>query len=146
MFSRAGIKLDQQQLRYLELFELITKVEPLDCLMFEDKLVFLVPPHQAARAVGRNGVNVKQLWSRTSKHIEILEYSDDPREFVAGLLRNLKLSGIEIWIQENSGTKSLHIQLDHSLRGLVVGKGGKKLRLIRELLRRYYNIQGPILE
>ena len=77
----ADIVLTEDTLRYISLFESITKNRVIvkDCMDTEDKLVFVVGEGQGNTAVGKKGENVIKLKDKTGKNIQVVEYSDDPR-------------------------------------------------------------------
>ena len=68
------ITFTEETLRYIALFEQVTRTHVKDCLETEDKLVFVVDPGQANRAVGKAGENVIQLKNTTGKNIQVVEY------------------------------------------------------------------------
>ena len=74
--------LTEDSLRYITLFENITKTHVRDCMETEDKLVFVVDPGQANRAVGKAGEHVIRMKNTTGKNIQVVEYSDDPETFI----------------------------------------------------------------
>ena len=78
----ADIVLTEDTLRYIALFEQITKANAIDCMDTEDKLVFVVEKGQGNVAVGKKGEHVIKLKDKTGKNIQVVEYSDDPEQFV----------------------------------------------------------------
>ena len=60
----ADIVLTEDTLRYISLFEQITKANAIDCMDTEDKLVFVVEKGQGNIAVGKKGEHVIKLKGR----------------------------------------------------------------------------------
>ena len=86
----ADIVLTEDTLRFIKLFESITKANVMDCMETEDKLVFVVEKGQGNTAVGKKGEHVIKLKEKTGKNIQVVEYSDDPEQFVMNVFHIFK--------------------------------------------------------
>jgi len=84
----AEITFTEETLRYISLFEKITKARVRDCMETEEKLVYVVDPGQANRAVGKAGENVIKLKNTTGKNIQVVEFSDDAETFIKNVFYN----------------------------------------------------------
>jgi N utilization substance protein A len=71
----ASIKLTDQTLKYISLFEGLTNTHIKDCLERVDTLYFIVDTGQLTKAIGKNGSNIKRLRNLLKKNIKIIEYS-----------------------------------------------------------------------
>jgi transcription termination/antitermination protein NusA len=133
------ITFTQETLRYISLFENITKTRVRDCLETEDKLVFVVEPGHANRAVGKGGENVIKLKNTTGKNIQVIEYSDDPENFIRNVFYAYNVQKVEI---ENRGS-IVHatVTVDPKVKGRAIGKNGRNLRIARGVVNRHHNIQ-----
>ncbi|MDD2532061.1 MAG: NusA-like transcription termination signal-binding factor, partial [Candidatus Methanomethylophilaceae archaeon] len=78
----ADIVLNEDTLRYIRLFEGVTKTNVRDCMVTKDKLVFVVDKSQGNKAVGKKGEHMLTMKDRTGKDIQVVEYSEDPEQFV----------------------------------------------------------------
>ncbi|MCG7841140.1 MAG: NusA-like transcription termination signal-binding factor, partial [Methanomassiliicoccales archaeon] len=90
------ITFTEETLRYIALFEKVTKARVRDCMETEDKLVYVVDPGQANRAVGKGGENVIMLKNTTGKNIQVVEFSDDPETFIKNVFYNYGPEKVEI--------------------------------------------------
>ena len=63
----ADIVLTEETLRYISLFEAMTKTNVIDCMETEDKLVYVVEKGQGNTAVGKKGEHVSSPSSTTSR-------------------------------------------------------------------------------
>ncbi|MDH7508808.1 MAG: NusA-like transcription termination signal-binding factor [Methanomassiliicoccales archaeon] len=133
------ITLTEETLRYISLFESITKTRVRDCLETEDKLVFVVNPGQANKAVGKGGENVIRMKNATGKNIQVIEYSDEPEEFIRNVFYNYNVQSVKI---ENRGN-IIHatVTVDPKVKGRAIGKNGKNLKIARDIVNRHHNIQ-----
>lgn len=133
------ITLTEETLRYITLFENITHTHVKDCLETEDKLVFVVDPGQANRAVGKGGENVIRMKNTTGKNIQVIEYSDEPEEFIRNVFYTYNVQNVTI---ENRGN-IVHatVTVDPKVKGRAIGKNGRNLRIARDIVNRHHNVQ-----
>lgn len=127
------MKYDLELIQHVNLFEKKTHAMVKDCFFENGLLVFVVMPGQAKKAVGKNGVNVKKLSSMTNKKIKIVEFSDNPINFIRSFIspiesENIKLEENVIIIQSNS-TKD---------KGILIGRNSKKLSDLKKITKKYY--------
>jgi N utilization substance protein A len=133
------ITFTEETLRYITLFENMTKARVRDCMETEDKLVYVVDPGQANRAVGKGGENVIRLKNTTGKNIQVVEFSDDAETFIKNVFYNYGPEKVEI---ETRGT-IVHatVTVDPAVKGRAIGKNGKNLKIARDLVNRHHNVQ-----
>jgi len=133
------ITFTQETLRYISLFENVTRTHVKDCLETEDKLVFVVDPGQANRAVGKGGENVIRMKNTTGKNIQVIEYSDEPEEFIRNVFYSYNVQNVTI---ENRGN-IVHatVTVDPKVKGRAIGKNGRNLKIARDIVNRHHNIQ-----
>ncbi len=135
--------LTEDSLRYITLFENITKTHVRDCMETEDKLVFVVDPGQANRAVGKGGEHVIRMKNTTGKNIQVVEYSDDPETFIKNVFYNYSVQSV---VLENRGT-IVHatVTVDPKVKGRAIGKNGRNLKIARDLVSRHHNVQSIVV-
>ena len=76
------IKFDIDLMKFISIFDKITKVHAKDCFKQGEKLVFIVKKGKAGMPVGKKGMNIKTLEKILKKKIKIVEHSEDLIEFV----------------------------------------------------------------
>ncbi len=133
------ITFTEDTLRYISLFENVTKTRVKDCMDTEDKLVFVVEPGEANRAVGKGGENVIKLKNTTGKNIQVIEYSDEPEKFIRNVFYNYNVQNVVI---ENRGN-IVHatVTVDPKVKGRAIGKNGRNLKIARDIVNRHHNVQ-----
>jgi len=133
------ITLTGDTLQAIALFERVTKISVIDCIDTPEKILFLVREGQATRAVGKDGEHVLKLHERFQKNIHIVEFSNDPILFVKNVFHGYKPTGVDI---ETRG-KVIHatVHVDPKEKAKAIGKAGRNLKLMRDLINRHHNIQ-----
>jgi NusA-like KH domain protein len=123
---------DTDIIRVINAFENITGTEVRDCVCSET-VYFLVNTGKMAIAIGRNGQNIKVAEKMLKKPIKIFEWSDDCEQFIKNMIPSTQR--IEL-----SGEKAT-VTIDRENRGVVIGRKGNNIKVIREFLERNSNIK-----
>ncbi len=133
------IRLDNQTLLHFNLFERITRTRVKDCVETDDKVIFMVDNGWISRAVGKNGENVSKLRKALGKTVQIIEYSNDPVQFVKSVFHPYEVENVDI---ENRG-EIVHVtvKVNPSLKAKAIGRAGRNLRVARDIISRHHNIQ-----
>jgi N utilization substance protein A len=135
------IKLTSDELRLMSLFQSITSATARDCIVDEkmDRVIFVVNKGQMGLAIGKGGSTIKQLQSVVARKIELVEYSDDPAEFVRNMLNADMVKDVRI-SDRGDGTKQAVVTVDQRKKGAVVGREGRNAEKARLLAKRYFQI------
>jgi N utilization substance protein A len=133
------ITFTEDTLRYITLFENMTKTHVKDCMEAEDKLVFVVDPGQANRAVGKGGENVIRLKNTTGKNIQVIEYSDDAEQFIKNVFYNYSVQSVTI--EQRGNIIHATVTVDPKVKGRAIGKAGRNLKIARDIVNRHHNVQ-----
>jgi len=138
-----GVKLSSESIRYLTLFESITGASVKDCMIQDDKVVFVVRKGDMGVAIGKGGINIEKVKELIGKRIEVVEHSDDPVEFVENIFKPIN---VEVKLQEKDNKKVIQISVNPQYKGLVIGKGGKNINKAKELARRHHEIEDILIK
>ncbi len=130
------IKYDALLMQYMALFENITKSGVKDCISTEDFLIFIVNENDAAKAIGKKGVNVKKLQDILKKRIKIVEFNQDKLIFVKNFIAPLESEEIN----ETDNIISIKGK-DNKTRGLLIGKNAKNLEQLKGIVKRHFDFE-----
>ncbi len=135
----AEIRLDHQTLLHISLFEKLTRTNVKDCVETEDKIIFMVDNGWISKAVGKNGENVSKLRKTIGKTIQIIEYSDDPSQFIKSVFHPYEVQNVEIEARGNI----IHatVKVNPALKAKAIGRAGRNLKVCRDIINRYHEIQ-----
>jgi N utilization substance protein A len=138
----SGIKFTSDEMRYIALFESVTGATVKDCIVDEpqSRVIVIVKEGDIGMAVGRQGKNIRLLEKMTNKKHEIIEYSDNPQQFIKNALKPARIG--EIRISERPDGKTIAVvTVNPKDKGVAIGKNGKNAERIRFLAKRYFQIQ-----
>lgn len=80
--------------------------------------------------VGQRGVRVSTVMSELGgEKIDIIEWSDDPAQFIADSLSPAEVISVEI----DEDNKEAHVEVQEDQQSLAIGKGGQNVRLAARL-------------
>jgi N utilization substance protein A len=138
----SGIKITCDEMRYIALFESISGASAKDCIIDEEqgRAIFIVNQGQVGVAIGKGGRNIHTLEKMTGKKHEIIEYSEDPVQFIKNALKPAAVR--EVRITERTDGKTIAVvTVNPKDKGVAIGKNGKNAERLRFLAKRYFQIQ-----
>ncbi|MEK6945141.1 MAG: NusA-like transcription termination signal-binding factor [Thermoproteota archaeon] len=135
------IKLTTDQMRLMSLFQNVTGATARDCIEDEkqDRVIFVVNSGKMGLAIGKGGSHIRTLQNIVKKNIEIVEYSDDPAEFLKNILNSKLVSEVKL-NKRADGTMQAIVLVDPRKKGIVVGREGRNAEKARLLAKRYFEI------
>lgn len=133
------IKLDTDKFRFITLFETMTGAHVKDCITTDNKLTFIVHEGHAAKAIGKKGVNIKNLQKAVKQNIEVIEYSSNPVNFIKNFFRPARMSNLYS-AERSDGSKVMHLTPE-SDKGLI----RSKLARAKKFVKKYYDINDIIV-
>ena len=140
------VKLSTEGIRYIALFENLTGAMAMDC--FEDsennKLIFVVKSGDMGLAIGKGGDHVNLVKKTIGKHIEIIEHSDDPVEFVKNAFHPVSIRNVNIVLRDDK--RIAYVEVHTKEKGLAIGRDGKNIEKVRKLSTRHHNIDDVIIQ
>ena len=123
-------------MKFMSLFESITRSKLKDCIIKENMILFIVQPNEIGKAVGAKGVNVRKLERILKKKVKIVEFNPEPVNFIKNLVHPLQVKEIT----EDKGTYTL-APVDLKTRGLLIGRNATHLRAYEEIIKRYFPLK-----
>ena len=131
------VELSDQARQYIGRFDELTGVAPKDCLVEEDRLVFLVPAGEMAAAIGQAGETVEEAERRLGKSVDLVEDADTAESFVASALAPAAVNAVTV--SEQNDTVA-YVEVPEPDRGVAIGAEGQNIETARTLAKRHYDI------
>lgn len=127
--------LDMQDLRYLNLFAKITKVDTRYFFEYNNMLVFCVPRRLVQKALGQNAENLKKISSIVGKRIRVVahpEKIEDAKEFIERTVSPLTFEGLEITADE------IIMVAGKMNKALLIGREKKRLSEMKNIVKYFF--------
>ncbi|OYT62321.1 transcription elongation factor NusA [Methanosarcinales archaeon ex4484_138] len=130
----------------MKAFEQTTGASPIDCIINENqnRVTFIVKSEEMGAAIGRHGEHVGRLRTTINKQIEIIEYSENPQEFIKNLLQPVAVKKINI-IEKND-KHIAYIEVAAREKGLAIGREGQKIEKVKSIVKRHHDIDNVIIQ
>ncbi|MCZ6725698.1 MAG: NusA-like transcription termination signal-binding factor [Thaumarchaeota archaeon] len=136
------IKLTSEELGRISLFQSISGATARDCILDEkmNRIIFVVNEGDMGLAIGKGGSSIKSAEKQLGKPVEVVEYAEDPKDFIINALNTRKISEIRM-SEKPGGTKAALIIVDQRHKGEVVGRSGRNAERARLLAKRYFDVE-----
>jgi N utilization substance protein A len=109
-----------------------------------ERVIFIVNKGQMGLAIGKGGATIRQLQNVVAKKVELVEYSDDPSEFIRNILNSDMINEVKM-NERVDGTKQAVVIVDARKKGVVVGREGRNAEKARLLAKRYFQISNVLI-
>ena len=140
------IKLTTDQMRLISLFQNVTGASARDCVDDEkqNRVIFVVNEGKMGLAIGKGGSHIRNLQNIIKKNVELVEYSDDPVNFLKNMLNSKLVSDVKLNKRLDGSTQAI-VLVDPKKKGIVVGREGRNAEKARLLAKRYFEITGVLI-
>jgi len=140
------IKLTAEEMRYIALFQDLTRASVKDCIIDENenRIIFLVKPGDMGLAIGRNGINIKRLKRLLGRNVEVVEWADNIEQLAKNALAPARVLNVKV-LTAPSGKKKVLVTVDPQDKGVAIGKAGRNVARARMILKRYFEIDSVIV-
>jgi len=133
------IMISNETMQYINMASSVTKTDILDCMITDDKLIFIVKKGQLGAAIGIKAKNLERLRNLFKKNIKFVEFDEDKEKFIINLFKPYKINNV---ILEGEGDSTVvKVEVDVSDKSKIIGKGGRNIDIIRKLAHRHHSIK-----
>lgn len=133
------MKIGNDEILCMNALASLSGVNPKDCIIDNDAISFVVNDRDVGRAIGKNAETIKNIRQKMKKNVEIFGYVDDVKKFISNVFYGVKIEKIEV--KETDGKKEALIFVDFENRRKILSNG-KRFRIIREIVKRNYKVDG----
>jgi N utilization substance protein A len=133
-------------MRLISLFQNVTGASARDCVEDEkqNRVIFVVNEGKMGLAIGKGGSHIKNLQNIVKKNVELVEYSDDPINFLKNMLNPKLVSDVKLNKRLDGSTQAI-VTVDPKKKGIVVGREGRNAEKARLLAKRYFEITSVLI-
>lgn len=127
--------LDMQHIRYINLFEKITKVSTRFCFKYNETIFFCVPKILVSKSIGDRGDNVRRLSQILNKKIKIIVAPrdiHDVRDFIQSIVDPVKFKNIEI------NDKEIVLSGSTQSKAALIGRNKRRLLEMQKVIGDFF--------
>ncbi|MAM41723.1 MAG: NusA-like transcription termination signal-binding factor [Thaumarchaeota archaeon] len=135
------IKISSEAFSLMVLFQKTTGAMARDCIIDNrlSRIIFVVNKGEMGLAIGKNGQSIKDIQKSIGKTIELVEYSEDPKEFILNALNSKFIDDVKI-DEHSNGKTTATIKVVANKTGAIVGREGRNAEKARIIAKRYFEI------
>lgn len=130
-----GVSFDVKTLQLISLFEKKTRARVKDCILTDDKIIFVLEKGNLFKIIKDKG-SVQKLESLFKSKIKLVEFNPEITVFVKNFVHPIRPESI---VEENnvvsikgSDTKS---------KGLLIGRNSRNLILLKNVLKKFFIVE-----
>jgi len=125
--------LDSINLRVL--FENTSGIQLKDCIVKEDKVIYITKGGDIGKAVGKNGINVKKVANLVKKNLKVVEFSEDLTQFIKNYIYPIVPESVSL------EDKIVKIKINGMKeKGIIIGRESKNLKELKDVISKYFKI------
>lgn len=132
-----NIKLTNDTLRFISTFEGTTKVQVKDCVVLEDRIIFVVD--DLRKALGKEMSNVRRLKDSIGRNVDIIGFAETPEKFVKNIFHNYRVK--EVNIEDKGGVPTAVVQIEPGDKGRAIGKNRHNLNVAEDILSHHFPVK-----
>ena len=133
------IMISNEAMQCIHMASNILKIDLIDCLLSDDRLVFIVKKGQLGIAIGSKAKNLEKLKNLFKKNIKFVESDPDKKQFILNLCKPYSVK--EVTLEGGKDSPIVKIQVEPSDKSKLIGKGGSNIEIIRKLAQRHHSIK-----
>lgn len=134
--------IDMQDMRYLNLFAKVTRVDTRHVIKYNDMLIFCVPKELISKAVGERGSNIRRMSEILGRRIKVVPLPqgiEHVKQFIQAIVSPVEFKGLEIKDNEiilNSGPRS---------KAALLGRNKRRLLEMQKIIKDFFGKEFKII-
>lgn len=136
----ARIRLNTEEIKHMNLFESMTGATIKDCITDEEGTMgFLIKKGEMGLAIGKGGINIERFKKAVNKEVWVMEFSEDPEEFIRNLFTPTKIRSVRIDNIGNKKTATIEVSKKDTRK--IIGLNGNKIKTAKKLAERHLGVE-----
>ena len=127
--------INMQDLRHLNLFSKITRVNTRHFFEYNNTLVFFVPRRLVSKALGENAKNLKKMNEILGKRIKVVsqpESTKDAKLFIERIVSPVKFNDLEI------ADKEIIVNAGRMNKAALIGREKRRLNEMKKIIKYFF--------
>ena len=125
-------------MRYLNLFERITRITTRYCVKYNDTLMFCVPKLMISKALGKNNENLKKMSDILKKRIRVVAIPngvEDAKVFIQSIISPVTFKEIEIT------DEGIIVTAGAQNKAALIGRNKRRLLEMQKIVKDFFNLE-----
>lgn len=134
--------LSMQFMRYVNLFNRVTRISTNHCFEYNNAIVFAVPRRLVSRALGHDNVNLRRLNQVIGRKVKIVAIPygrEDIENFVSVITYPVRFKAIEI---KDDGAV---ISAGPQSKAILIGRNKVRLNEMQNVLGQYFGVKRVVV-
>ena len=130
--------INMQDMRYLNLFNKITRIQTRFCFMYNETLVFCVPKPKISQALGKSSENLKKISGIIKKRIRVVPIPrgiEDARKFIELIISPATFKEMEITMDQIIITAG-----SVQNKATLLGRNKKRLEEMKRIVKDFFGL------
>ncbi|MFH1787507.1 MAG: hypothetical protein ABH811_01835 [archaeon] len=127
--------INMQDMRYLNLFNKITKVRTHFCFKYNETIIFCVPKKFVSMSVGKQGLNIRKMSEIFGKKVRVIpspKSIKDAKDFIETIVSPVTFRDLEVTDEEiilNAGNQS---------KAALIGRNKRRFLEMQKIIQDYF--------
>jgi len=135
----AEIILSNETVQYINLASKYSGASIRDCVVEDDRVIFIVDKGHLGIAIGSKAKNLEKLRMLFKKIVKFVEFDEDKTRFIQNLCKPYNIT--KVTFDENNGEGIARIEVNPRDKSKLIGKGGRNINMIRKMAQRHHQIK-----
>ena len=128
--------INMQDMRHLNLFSKVTRVDTRFCFQYNNAIIFCVPAGMISRAIGEGGKNIREISYILGKRVKVVPQPrgiQDVKQFIENIVKPVTFKDLEIGDNEiiihAGGTQS---------KAMLIGRNKRRLLEMQNIIKDFF--------
>ena len=134
--------INMQDMRYLNLFGKVTRVNTRFCFKYNEAIIFCVPKPLIPRAIGAGGRNIRQISEILRKRIKIIPSPrgiQDVKGFIGAIVKPVTFNDLEIKDNE------IILTAGRQSKAALIGRNKRRFLEMQKIVKDYFGKEFRII-
>jgi len=133
------ITFSNETVQFINLASKYCRASIKDCIVEDDRIIFVVEKGQLGIAIGSKAKNLEKLRALFKKNVKFVEFDGDKEKFIRNLCKPYQINNVVIEGDDNASV--IRIEVNPRDKSKLIGKGGRNINMIRKLAQRHHPIK-----
>ncbi len=134
--------INMQDMRHLNLFAQVTRINTRFCFPYNEAIMFCVPKPMIFKAVGKGAGNIKKLNEILGKRIKIIASPrgiEDAKSFIEEIVKPVTFNNLEI------NDKEIILTAGSQSKAALIGRNKRRLLEMQEIVHDFFGKEFRII-